>query len=254
MTHWYRQSFRKDYLALYPHRGLPEARADAAAIVALVSPPKEEPLLDLCCGAGRHLQALFELGFADLTGVDLSRALLRVARRRLDRQGAAAVRLVRSDMRRIPFRARFATILSLFTSFGYFDRSQEDEAVLTAACAALHPGGTLVMDTLNRPWTIAHLRPRSEQALGGAHVTIERALSADGSRVEKTTRIEPATGRRNLYRESVRMYSADDLRAMLARSGFADVRFHGGLDGCPYDEACPRIVAVARRAKGGGAP
>ena len=112
---WYEESFGEDYLALYPHRNVAEARADIASIVALIDPPAGEPLLDLCCGAGRHLQALHEAGFTDLTGVDLSQHLLDVARRRLDAAGGSAIRLDRADMRELPYRDRFETILSLFT-------------------------------------------------------------------------------------------------------------------------------------------
>lgn len=247
MTHWYEESFGSDYLALYPHRDIAEARADVAAIIDLIAPANDQPLLDLCCGAGRHLQALNEAGFADLTGIDLSPALLDVARRRLDAQGGADVRLLRSDMRRIPYRDHFETILSLFTSFGYFSEAGEDEAVLEAACAALRPGGTLLIDTLNRPWTIAHLAPHSEETIDGARAVISRGISHDGLRVEKEIRVEPEGESPTVYRESVRMYAVDEMRTLLEQSGLVDVRFHGALDGRPYDSAAPRMIAVVRK-------
>jgi SAM-dependent methyltransferase len=247
VTHWYEEAFGRDYLALYPHRDLAEARADVAAIVGLIAPPKDGPLLDLCCGAGRHLEALHEEGFTDLTGIDLSEPLLDVARRRLDARGATEVRLLRSDMRRIPYRGQFETILSLFTSFGYFSETGEDAAVLRAACDALRPGGTFLMDTLNRPWTVEHLSPRSERSIDGADVRITRRISPDGLRVEKEIRVEPNGEPAKRYRESVRMYTAGELRALLEAAGFTDLRFHGALDGRPCDADSPRMVAVGHR-------
>ncbi len=254
MTHWYEETFGRDYLALYSHRDIAEAHADVAAIADLIAPPKGAPLLDLCCGAGRHLLALHNTGFVDLTGIDLSQTLLDVARRRLDAVGGAEIRLLRSDMRRIPFRGRFATVLSLFTSFGYFDDAEEDAAVLRAAHGALRPGGTFVMDTLNRPWTVAHLAPRSEEAIGGHRAVIRRAVSPDGLRVEKEIRVEPEDESPRVYRESVRMYTVDEMHELLERSGFVDTRFHGGLDGRPYDSTHPRMVVVARKPPGGEVP
>ena len=247
MIHWYEEAFGKDYLALYPHRDLAEARADVAAIIDLIAPPRDEPLLDLCCGAGRHLGALHEEGYTDLTGIDLSQQLLDVARRRLDADGATEVRLLRTDMRRIPYRGHFETILSLFTSFGYFSETSEDAAALHAACDALRPGGTFLMDTLNRPWTIAHLSPRSETSIDGADVLITREISPDGLRVEKEVRVEPKGEAPKRYRESVRMYTAEELRALLEGVGFSHVRFHGALDGRPCDADSPRMVAVGQR-------
>jgi SAM-dependent methyltransferase len=247
VTHWYEESFGRDYLALYPHRDVAEARADVAAIVDLIAPPKDEPLLDLCCGAGRHLQALHEAGFIDLTGIDLSQPLLDVARRQLDAAGGTGIRLLQSDMRHIAFRGHFETILSLFTSFGYFSEAGEDEAVLRAAHGALRPGGTFLMDTLNRPWTVAHLTPRSKETIDRTRILISREISPDGLRVEKEIRVESDDEPPRIYRESVRMYSVDEMSTLLERSGFVDVRFHGALDGRPYDSTHPRMVTVARR-------
>jgi SAM-dependent methyltransferase len=247
VTPWYEESFGRDYLARYPHRDIAEARADVAAIVDLIAPPTDAPLLDLCCGAGRHLQALHEEGFTDLTGIDLSQPLLDVARSQLDANGGTEIRLLRSDMRRIPFRGRFETILSLFTSFGYFGEAEEDEAVLRAAYGALRSGGAFLMDTLNRPWTIAHLTPRTEETIDGIRFSIAREISPDGLRVKKEIRIEPRDEPPKVYRESVRMYAVDEMRAMLERSGFIEVRFHGALDGRPYGSTDPRMVAVAHK-------
>jgi len=246
---WYEESFGEDYLALYPHRNVAEARADIASIVALIDPPAGEPLLDLCCGAGRHLQALHEAGFTDLTGVDLSQHLLDVARRRLDAAGGSAIRLDRADMRELPYRDRFETILSLFTSFGYFADPSEDESALRASRAALHPDGTFLLDTLSRVWTIDHLEPHSERTTDNLRLDIRRAISPDGLRVEKETRVTTAGAPPKLYHESVRMYTADELRSMLERTGFADIRFHGALDGRAYDATSPRMIAVARRSE-----
>ncbi len=247
MTHWYEESFGRDYLALYPHRNIAEARADVTTIVDLIAPPKNEPLLDLCCGAGRHLQALHEAGFVDLTGIDLSQPLLDVARRQLDTAGGTGIRLLQSDMRHIPFRGHFETILSLFTSFGYFSETREDEAVLRAAHGALRPGGTFLMDTLNRSWTVAHLTPRSEETIDRIRVAITREISPDGLRVEKEIRVEPENESPKVYRESVRMYAVDEMSTLLERSGFVDVRFHGALDGRSYNSTNPRMVTVARK-------
>jgi SAM-dependent methyltransferase len=246
---WYEESFGEDYLTLYPHRDLAEARSDIAAIVGLIEPPTAEPLLDLCCGAGRHLQALHDAGFTDLTGVDLSQHLLDVARQHLDAIGGSEVRLARADMRELPFRDRFQTVLSLFTSFGYFRESTEDEAALRAARATLRPGGTFLLDTLSRSWTIDHLEPHAERTIDGRRLDIRRTISADGLRVEKTTRVTSDDTPPKLYRESVRMYTVDELAALLERAGFADVRFHGALDGRPHDTTSPRMIAVARRPK-----
>ena len=78
------------------------------------------------------------MGFTQLVGLDLSEELLQVGACDLAQactdagQSLEGVRLVRSDMRSIPYEDHFATVLSLFTSFGYFEEDRENQAVLWA--------------------------------------------------------------------------------------------------------------------------
>lgn len=244
---WYKRSFGADYLAIYPHRDYAEAERDIASLVALIDPPANLPLLDLGCGAGRHLLALHRRGFAELVGIDLSADLLDAARARLEQAGAGNVELLRSDMREISFRSHFATIISMFTSFGYFDSSDEDARMLAAAFRALRPGGTFVLDTLGRRWTIDHLQPREERTIGDLRLHITRSITPDGARVEKETRVFEPGRQERVYRESVRMYGPDELQGLLAAAAFAPVDLYGSLAGAPFNEASPRMVAVSRK-------
>jgi SAM-dependent methyltransferase len=244
---WYKESFGRDYLALYPHRDESEARCDIADLVALIDPPRGEPLLDLCCGAGRHLVALCDRGFRDLTGLDLSADLLDVARERLSGRTDCRIRWIRADMRHIPFADHFQTVLSLFTSFGYFPESSEDEAALRSVFSALRPGGAFCLDTLDRDHTLAHLVEHEEKRIDGRTLAITRRVSADGLRVEKRTRILSAPQAE--FRESVRMYTSEELHDMLERSGFVDLRLYGSLGGEPHSSGSSRMIAVARKAR-----
>ena len=110
--------------------------------------------------------ALRRAGFQRLVGLDLSADLLQAAAVALTAEGVADVPLLtpdgdalpepspdrvvllRADMRRIPYRDFFGAILSIFTSFGYFEADEDNEAVLRSAHAALRPGGTFLMDYL----------------------------------------------------------------------------------------------------------
>ncbi len=122
---WFRDWFGEEYLALYPHRDEREAReaVDLFRDVALPAAPSR--ILDLACGAGRHLRELRDVGF-EAIGLDLSLTLLRSAR-----STAEADPLVRGDMRKLPFAdAAFDGLTSFFTSFGYFADPVDDRRVL----------------------------------------------------------------------------------------------------------------------------
>ncbi len=247
MTAWYEEAFGPDYLVRYSHRDDEEARRNIEGVVRLLDPPRDKPVLDLCCGAGRHLLSLHNAGFRDLTGLDLSQALLDQARARLQTQSIDGVRLVRADMRRIPSNLSFYTVVSLFTSFGYFVDDGEDQRVLDGVYRALHPGGAFLLDTLNPDKVIATLVPSQRQDRNGREFDIRRRITPDGRRVEKITRVfEPGAPVRTV-RESVRMYTRAEMEQMLWKAGFVNARFLGELDDTPFSEQSARMVITVRK-------
>ena len=52
-------------------------------------------------------------------------------------------------MRRLALEEQFDGVLNLFTSFGYFDRSEDHLAVLQRIHSHLKPGGFLILDFLD---------------------------------------------------------------------------------------------------------
>jgi SAM-dependent methyltransferase len=75
---WFRSWFGDEYLAVYPHRDEREAEA-AVRLYLESSPPPPGTVLDLACGAGRHLRELLKTGLHGI-GLDLSITLLARAR------------------------------------------------------------------------------------------------------------------------------------------------------------------------------
>src|SRR5206468_2227743 len=94
-------------------------------------------ILDVACGAGRHTIDLAKRGYR-VTGFDLSSPLLAEARKAARTAGVKPT-FVQGDMRRLPYRNAFEAAISMFTSFGYFDRPEEDRQVLRGIARALRP-------------------------------------------------------------------------------------------------------------------
>lgn len=239
MTEWYEHWFGETYLDLYPHRD----DADAERIVALLSGrgwvAAGDLVLDLACGAGRHLPALASRG-ARVLGFDLSLSLLRAAQRR------SASGLVRGDMRALAFRpAAFDLVANLFTSFGYFERDDDHRAVLAEVARVLRPGGRFVLDFLNAEAVRRGLVRRDSRQVGGRRIVQERRLSDDGRFVVKTIALE---GEGRHFMERVRLYERADLERMLLETGMPMEGVFGDYDGGPHTGEAPRLLLVARRA------
>lgn len=238
---WYASWFGDDYLGLYPHRDEEEAGRGVALLLEATGLAPGDPVLDLACGAGRHTRLLAERGLR-VFGLDLSEVLLLRAKK-----ADAGARLLRADMRQIPFGAdRFAAVTSFFTSFGYFRSEEDDLGVLLEIRRVLRDGGHLLLDFLNAEQTRATLCPRDEGVVRGRSVVQERRIVDAGRRVEKTIRIAGKGGEPDrTYRERVRLYSADELAALLARARLTPERWFGDYSGAPPAAEAPRVIALA---------
>ena len=197
-------------------------------LVASAGLQRGDRILDLCCGQGRHSLALARRGFRHVTGLDRSRYLIRLARKRA-RQFNLQVSFHEGDARRFRLGdGDFHSVCILGNSFGYFERPEDDLAVLEAVKRALASAGTLVMDLMDGEWMRCHFEPRSWEWVDQNHfVCRERTLAGDGDRLisrEVVVHAERGVIADQFYAE--RLYSRERMSALMSCAGFGNVRFH----------------------------
>lgn len=233
---WFEHWFGDEYLRLYPHRDETDAAEAIDLIAAHMKGRAVNSVLDLACGAGRHSRLLCDRWWT--VGLDLSSALLKVARRE-----SPDSPYVRADMRELPFATgSFDLAVNLFTSFGYFDDDREHARVLKCVGRTTKRGGTFVLDFLNPDEVRRNLVERDERVVGGATVEQFRRISMDGKYVEKTIRV-----RGKEYLERVRLFSSFELEDMLNGAGFDVVERAGDYTGASWSEESPRTILFSRR-------
>jgi len=199
--------------------------SDVDLLVACAKLEPEEAILDLCCGQGRHSLELSRRGFTRVTGVDRSRYLVRLARKRNKQQKLNAT-FREGDARKLRLAPESFDCVSLMgNSFGYFERAEDDLAVLISAWKVLKPGGRIVLDVVDGDWMREKFEPRSWEWIDENHfVCRERALAQDRLRLisrEIVTHAERGVIADQFYAE--RLYSYPQLKDLLARAGFTDI-------------------------------
>ena len=228
------------YHALYAHRDAGEAAGFVDALIERLEPAPGAALLDLGCGAGRHAAHLASKGF-QVTGLDLSAASVRAARRRQ----RPSLRFRRHDMRRPFGAAAFDGVFNMFTSFGYFTRPGEHLMVVHNIAASLKAGGTLVLDYLNVRHAEARLIPEEAVERGGIVYHVSRWIDADGfcKRIAFEDGGQPVE-----HVERVARFGLQDFQLMFALYGLRIEALYGDYRLAPFDEdASPRLVLIARK-------
>lgn len=240
---WFKDWFGEEYLAVYGHRD----EADADKLIRLIMKhlplSSEQLILDVACGNARHANLLARKNLR-VVGVDLSRFLLRQASTNV--QAKKYPLLVQADMRHLPFHPQFDVILSMFTSFGYFESDSENEAVLAEFAALLFDAGVLVIDFLNRQHVIEHLVPSSRKKTMG--MDVEELRYIDNERVHKQIKVRKGKEQR-VFHESVRLFTCSEIEKMLNSCRLNVISTFGDYDGQPYEENSNRMIIFAQKAK-----
>jgi SAM-dependent methyltransferase len=211
-------------------------------------------LLDVACGTGNTILPMLERGY-DVTGIDISRAMLAEA----ERKTGGEARLVAGDMRDLPVLGEFDLVWCLGDALNYLDSEAELSAALTGMRQNLAEGGVVVFDvntlgTFRGLCSSVFAVPRTDRiVLLEGHGS--RALATGGRTEIWIDRLEPrGSGRwaraRSVHRH--RHHAPERVRRALERAGLdcaavLGTDLTGGMDS-PLDELRhAKAVYIARR-------
>ncbi len=204
--------------------------------------PKGKSVLDLCCGPGRCSIPLANKGYK-VTGVDRTEFLLKKAKARA-RKTKTKIEWIQQDMRDFIRPEGFDLVLSMFTSFGYFDRKQEDMDVLNNIFSSLKPGGSFVIDVAGKEQIAKTLQPTTSEELPDGAVLVERHEVFDEWTRIRNEWIIIQRDKSKRFKFHLTIYSGQELRDRLELVGFHNVKLYSDLSGKKYGPDTQRLIAV----------
>ena len=228
---WWRKLFNALYVKTDGDvvENLENTRREVDFIVSSAAIQPHSHILDLCCGQGRHCLELARRGFKHVMGLDRSRYLVRLAKKRAQSEGLQVL-FKEGDARnpRLPENSMDCVAI-MGNSFGYFSNKQDDEKVLTAVGKILRPSGQLVLDITDGGHMHENFEKRSWEWIDEHHfVCRERSISQDGERLisrEVIVHDEMGVIADQFYAE--RLYTRESIGKLLEKTGFRNVRHHG---------------------------
>jgi SAM-dependent methyltransferase len=236
--------WRELYSVMFTQNRIADAQEQVAKALALTKPAGKS-VLDLCCGPGRCSIALAKRGYS-VTGVDKTKYLLDKARVQA-RAARVEIEWIQKDMRDFVRPDSFALVLSMFTSFGYFDDRREDMIVLENMFRSLQPGGACLIDVLGKERLAKILRATSSSLLPDGTMVVERhEIFDDWTRVRNEWLVI-RKGRVKSFKFHHTVYSGLELRDRMEHAGFVGVTLYGNLDGDEYGPNAERLIAIGRK-------
>lgn len=173
-NYWYSHWFNTPYYhLLYKDRNHREAALFMNQLTSLLKLTKNDSILDLACGRGRHSKYLYKQGY-DITGIDLSEESITYAKQ-YEKPG---LHFEVHDMRE-PYPKKFDAVFNLFTSFGYFDNETDNLKTIKAIKSELKEGGFGVIDFLNMELATANIIPFEKKTIGTITFQIEKYCIAN---------------------------------------------------------------------------
>jgi SAM-dependent methyltransferase len=220
------------------------------------------PVLELGCGTGRVSAPLARAG-VKMVGVDRSAPMLeraqKRARRAASRRGgrsAGRLRLIRADIRALPFApGSFEMVIAPYGILQSLLREADLLATLKSVARVLQPGGIfgldLVPDVPN--WREYENRVQMKgRTAGGAHLTLVESVRQDPRRrlttfhqryIERRGRV----AREHRFQLTFRTLSVRQMVRRLDAAGFRVEAMLGDYRGGPWDERADVWVVISHR-------
>ena len=208
---WYASWFDSPfYHILYKDRNYNEAQHFMDNLTGYLNLPDHAKILDLACGKGRHSIYLNSLGY-DVTGADLSENSIAEA----SKAANETLRFKVHDMRDT-CKEKYDAIFNLFTSFGYFEKDEDNLTTIKAIHNSLNETGFACIDFMNVDYVIANLVPEEVKTVENIDFHIKRYVKEN--HIYKEIRFT-SEGEDYHFTEKVQALRLADFEQMMEESG-----------------------------------
>jgi len=206
-------------------------------------------VLDLACGTGSLSLLLAQKGY-QVIGLDLSSAMLEVAKRKL-KADDLHVQLIEGDMRSFELHDPVDAAICMFDSVNYLMESEDVKSTFRSVLKALRLGGLFIFDA-NTPLRLAMINKEIHLFEGSDHYLIWSDLWDPGRkwwRVRLTGFLKDNDGWvrfDEVHRE--RAFPVANLTSWLKEAGFEVLAVYDSCSFRPVSDETSRAYYVAKKA------
>ena len=244
MKNWW-QSFFKPITGevMFKPRHGKQTQLEVKQVLKELGGTKNLKILDLCCGEGRHSVVFAKKGH-DVVGLDYSYNFLKVAQQQASKL-KLPIKFVKADMKKTSDffeKNNFDAVVSLYNSFGYFDKRADDFRTIKEVNKVLKPGGYFIINTLNgsgvkvriqKPVSMGYEVSKNLFMIDKAYLDLKKMRTHSNwtiidARKKKTSIF------RGLFGQNI--YTHKEMCQMLKKAGFKVIKTWGTLQGGDFNE------------------
>lgn len=235
------QWFWEDYRSiLFPKERLQRTEEQVDRFEELLNLDKDDKILDLACGIGRHAFELAERGY-EVTGLDLSETYMKEASSKVKNDD---LEFVQGDMREFVKEGYYDVIINFWSSFGYFEDEMDNEKVVNNVYDSLKSDGRFLLDVMGKEIMDRLYTERDWARIDDGFFLEERFLKDNGDYLESNW-ILIKNGKVKEHKFLYRLYSKSEIKNLLKKAGFSNVDIYGDLYCSEYNRNADRLVALA---------
>jgi SAM-dependent methyltransferase len=238
---WFSSWFNTPYYhTLYKHRNDQEASLFIDQITQFLNIKNRALCWDLCCGKGRHSVHLSSKGFI-VTGTDLSEQNILEA----NKNSNDNLEFYTHDMRdsfRINY---FDLVLNIFTSFGYFEKREDDLNVFKAITKSLKPKGLFVFDFFNANYVKDCMITNDSKTIDD--ITFHISKKIENNAIIKSIDFTDK-GKDFHYEERVKLFEKSYFEDLAKENSLSIIHTFGNYKLEPFDiKTSPRLILVLQK-------
>jgi D-alanine-D-alanine ligase len=227
---WWKTLFDEVYLMTDARSVCDEdiTRLEVDVICELLPMRRQNKILDLCGGHGRHSLELCARGFEFCTVLDYSKVLIDYAKARAA-ECNFSIEAVQSDARSTGFPDEsFDHVFIMGNSLGYI-KSPADSQIISEAFRLLRPGGWFLVDVTDGNAIKRDFNPEAWHEIND-HTVVCRKRQLKGDTIHAREMV--LSKHEGLIRDrtyAVRLYGSQTLASLLEESGFQQVTVRTGF-------------------------
>ena len=228
------------YHILYKNRDEKEAEFFIENLVQHLNLKRCSKLIDIACGKGRHAKHFNSLGIS-VVGIDLSSNSITAAKKYKNE----TLQFFEHDMREVYQKNQFDVVTNLFTSFGYFEKDEDEQKAINAMASNLKKEGLLVIDFMNAKKVITNLVASEQKIIDDITFDINRKIV--NQYIIKDIHISDSKTKHH-FQERVKALTLSNFSDLIANSGLKIIDIFGNYKLEEFNaQTSDRLILICKK-------